>query len=292
MVHKQTITRLPNRVAESAGRLLNHTSEIAHSVVDEAGEKASAGADRTREIGAELAGRTRHLGPEIHNRVAFDADAVKEAAAAIGHQVANVAESGAVRAKDAGSRVASDVGPALRDLAVQAAEIAIEQWESARKRAGDTPDKAVALLKERAKLPDVAPEQIVDRARHAAGEVRRGARRAADELGDRARVAAEAAAGAAGETAERAGHVAEPVVNRARAATAHAGEDVRAASRQAARTGNDTFGLIFWAVAAAGVVWYVIFNRERREQLEQFAHTAWTQGSELYRDLKGEDEQF
>jgi hypothetical protein len=286
-------------VSESAIKLRDQTTALAQTVAGEAAGLAATGAGRARDVGLVLAERARQRLPELKERAGEQSSSVAQAAQALGGQVSDVAQVGADRARDVGQKVTNEVVPTLRELAMQAASIALERWEAARARALEAPaqaERAAGLVADRSGPARESSQEVLDRARRSVDELLDQARRSADEILVRARGAADAAAGAAGGTVERAGAAAgaaaEPVVERAKSARQQAGREVKEVSHRAAETGNDTLGVLFWGAAAAGIVWYALLNRERREQLERFAKSAWTEGSEIWRDLKGTDEAF
>ena len=294
MLRMRSNGRNGNAAAETAVRLRQETTTRAQSVASEAAQRAAHGAGRARDVGAALAERTRQKLPELKDRAADQQETVAQVAQALREQMTDAAQTGAERAKDVSQRVAQDYVPTLRDIAAQAAAIALERWEAARARASETPqlaERAAGVVSERVRARETS-EEILERSRRAADELLNQARRSADEILARARIAADAAAGAAGQTAERAGAAAESGVGRARSAKAQARGEIKDVSQRAAQTGNDSLGFVFWSAAAAGIVWYVLLNRERREQLERIGRAAWTQGWELWNDVKGYDEQF
>ncbi|HEY8447525.1 MAG TPA: hypothetical protein VIL01_10485 [Thermomicrobiales bacterium] len=131
-------------------------------------------------------------------------------------------------------------------------------------------------------------------------EVAVNAASAALELWQAAReMAAEAAEEAQEEVAEPASRLVEKAERRAREAThavaerveevADMAEDVAEEAVEASRGAG---AALFWAGAAAGVIFYAMLNEERRQQVLRLANSIITEARELIRDFQGYDEEF
>ncbi len=194
---------------------------VAHAVAS-----ALAGAGRARESGAHLADDARDRMPQW-NRTAEKAGS---------DMVASIRR-----------KVEDDVVPSLRDVALQAASLATEMWQSARERVSD----------------NVPVESVTQRAAKAVGIG-----------GDRAKGASSTVSDKAGEIRDRA----KDASRRTAGATVH--------------TTKDSGALLFWAGAAAALIFYVLLDQERRDQLTRSAQAATTQVQELVRDFQGYDDEF
>jgi hypothetical protein len=268
-------------------RLRGHTASLAHSLAGEAGELAAAGAGRTHGARIAIEAQAKQRLPEVRERLADQGESVARVAQAVTDQVGETAVAGAARAREVGARVASDALPTMRDLATQAATIALQSWEAARSRTAETTPQArrvSAGLAQRIELVRPDADELLQRAQLAADELVIQARQAGDEILARVRATLDLAAEAADAT--------EPVVERARLAPAQARRGLSDASDRAKETGSDALSFALWTAAAAGIVWYVLVNQERRERLERLARSTWGQANELYRDMKGNDEAF
>jgi hypothetical protein len=202
------------------------------------------------------------------------AAAARAAAAAVARAEQALSAVGTVRSRsrETGQEAADDIAQALRQVAHQAAEVALDLWEQARGR-----------------IPVVGEgETAGEAAAHLTATVFDGARGA----GEKARQeAAEAAARAQG--------IAEEVADRASAAGEKAhdlGDRAKQGAREAAdatvETGKESVSAFAWLVAAITVVVYVLLKPERRESLTRFADEAVVQAQELLRDLRGYDDEF
>jgi len=234
------------------------------------------------------------------------------------------AKGAATAAKDKMSnrhRVTEDIAPSIRDVALQAASAAIELWQATRERAEVLVDGAESAIGEpaagvvdfvdrraRSAASQVADraEDVSGRARHAAAHVAERAEEASDrarhavsnaaeraeEVTDRARNAASNVAGSAGEASERArsaathaAHVADDVSVRAKEAT-------RSAAETTVATSKDTGAALLWTAAAAGIVFYALLDKGRREQVLKVVDEVIAQAREIVRDFQGDDEEF
>ena len=167
-----------------------------------------------------------------------------------------------------------DLGPTLRESAVQAAMAAFGMWETGKDRA----------------------QNVVEDARSAAYDLRQETR---DELRH-----AEAAAREAAEEAERraeaikangkrrlwrAPHEAHEIADAAAARTdesAAAAENVVAEEEHRGKAG------LFWGGAGLVLALYALLDAERRDKVLRLANEASVQVQELVRDLQGYDDEF
>ena len=82
----------------------------------------------------------------------------------------------------------------------------------------------------------------------------------------------------------------------AREATAHAAASAREATAHAAAetadAGRNLFGLLFWLGAAGAVIYYLLLNEERREQVNDLAKSGANIARGIIVEVRGEDGVF
>lgn len=110
---------------------------------------------------------------------------------------------------------------------------------------------------------ETAEQTIVEHATVVANQAERGAKLAASAIGERA-----------GEISDQAKETTKSVSD----STVHAGKETGAA--------------LIWSAAAAGIVFYVLLDKKRREQLLRVAEAIANQARELIQDYQGYDEEF
>jgi hypothetical protein len=216
-------------------------------------------------------------------------------AQAIIEQAANRAMNGAGKAKDVAAeskrrvkrapKATEELAPSVREVALQAAAAALDLWQAARDRAEGFAGSAEHTISEQGSH---AKEQAEKRAREAASIV---AERA-DEVTGLAREVTRTVAGRAEELGERAkgvkkdvAHIADDVTGRAKDASKHAAEAT-------VDTSKDTGAALFWTAAAAGLVFYALLDKDRRDQVLKVADAVVHQAREIIRDFQGYDEEF
>lgn len=191
----------------------SQATESAQALAAHAAAAAIAGSDRAREASSVLVDAAREKAPQVAHRIN------------------------------------DDVIPTLRDIAAQAAGMAIELWQTTREKATDAASTAPSF-------PKVDGSHAVEAS------------------AERLRQATSTVSGKAGAVGERA----------------------KDASRRAADatvdTSKDTGALLFWAGAAAGLVFYALLSEERREQLTRTATAVTGQVQELIKDFQGYDDEF
>jgi hypothetical protein len=182
-------------------------------------------------------------------------------------QAANRAMEGAQKARETGSSVGSrasdrldaasktierDFAPSVKDVALQAATVALELWQAAR-------DKAEAAI-----------ETGMSAAPEAAGH---------------ALEAAEKRVGAAGHALESAEKRVEDAGEKAKSASIHA-------ASATADAGKETGSALLWAGAAAGLILFGVMQKERRDQVLRYAESALGIARDLIGDYRGQDGSF
>jgi hypothetical protein len=173
-----------------------------------------------------------------------------------------------------------ELGPTLRDTAVQAAAAALGKWDWTRDAVREAEDQAGA----------------------AASDARESAGRLGDDVADEAeRVAQDAAHDAETMHANgkrrfwRASHNASDATAGADVAT----ENLTAAKemdkkQEAEAAGEEHRGKagLFWGGAGIGLALYALLDAERRDRVLRLANEASVQVQELVRDLQGYDDEF
>ena len=61
---------------------------------------------------------------------------------------------------------------------------------------------------------------------------------------------------------------------------------------EAVETGRNIFSLLFWIGAAAAAVYFLLLNRERREQIWEVTKEAASEARDVINDLRGYDQEF
>jgi hypothetical protein len=160
-----------------------------------------------------------------------------------------------------------DLGPTLRESAVQAAMAALGMLEAGKERARDLRDEAR------------------DGGRHAEDDVHEAIRHAEEE----AERHEESIKANGKRRLWRASHEAREAADVAAARiddSARAAEDVVAEEEHRGKAG------LFWGGAGLGLALYALLDAERRDKVLRLANEASVQVQELVRDLQGYDDEF
>ncbi len=206
--------------------------------------------------------RPKPLSERIAERVnAAAADASAQLGAAV-HSVADQAS--------AGLRSASHRAPAVnrerlsqeaKQIADQAATSAVEMWERARERSHA--------------ISDAVPSR--EQLSAAAASIDRTARGAGEAVQERVALAR-----------DRAKSI-EPAVE---ARVAAAKEKSVEIADDAVETGRNMFALILWIGAAVAAIYFLLLNRERREQIWSVTKEVASEARDMVNDLRGYDQEF
>lgn len=254
--------RLPeiDRIAEEVRRRLDRGRGEEQELVRDAADTVKRAA-RSLEEAREHAPTTAQV---IAAQAA--AAAVERAERALGAG-AQLAETAREQAPRVAQRVSEEVVPTLRDIAAQAADAALERWNDVRERA-----------------PEIHPPDL----RH----LEENALHLATAGGDLARGTGAAVAERATQLTRRATEATEQTVERARDVSKKGAETVTHAKEASVRTaeatvetGKDTGALLFWAGAAAGLIFYVLLGDERRRQIAESVQA-------VIKDIQGYDDEF
>jgi hypothetical protein len=171
-----------------------------------------------------------------------------------------------------------DLGPTLRESAVQAAMAALGMLETGKERARD----AAEDVRESAR--DLRDEAR-DRGRHPEDDVREAIRHAEEE----AEHHAESIKANGKRRLWRASHEAREAAD---VAAARVGESARAAEDVVAEEEHRGKAGLFWGGAGLGLALYALLDAERRDKVLRLANEASVQVQELVRDLQGYDDEF
>jgi len=162
-------------------------------------------------------------------------------------------------------KVVDDVIPTLRDVALQAAALAVELWETGRERASSVTETAAGH--DYAFQAAHLKEEALKRAVEVRGEA---AKRAVDARGSATKLAADAKDAGTKRASDASAVVAERATDVA--------DRAKSASKQAASatvdTTKDTGALVFWLGAASAVVYFAFLDKKRRDQVLKFASDA------------------
>ena len=129
-----------------------------------------------------------------------------------------------------------------------------------------------------------------------ASEARDATSRAAASAKDATTHAATSAREATAQAAASAKDATTHAATSAREATAHAAASAREATAHAAAetadAGRNLFGLLFWLGAAGAVIYYLLLNEERREQVNDLAKSGANIARGIIVEVRGEDGVF
>jgi hypothetical protein len=227
-----------NHVTTTVQKLGEQASSVVQAIADQAADTAAASADRAKGLTQSItaAGKDQFAArPDLHEPVA-----------------------------ELQHKVADEVIPTLRDVALQAAALAVELWESGRERANSVADSAGHDYASQA-------AHIKDEAIKRAGEVREEAAKRAvearDEASKRALDVKDAGARRASDASAAVADRASEVAGRAKSASKHA-------AMTTVDTTKDTSALVFWLGAASAVVYFAFLDKKRRDKVLKFASDA------------------
>ena len=168
-------------------------------------------------------------------------------------------QSGRLSGRLPGSKSA----PTVRDVALNAATGAVELWQAARERAGETVGSVQSTV----------TDSAVD-IKHGAQGVTSGA--------------AQKVAGVKHDAVDRVKSVSQAVGD----LPGKAAGTSKSAATTTAKTGRNMFGLVLWTGAAGTIIYYAFLNDERRDQVRQIAMQAISEARSLLQDLQGQDGEF
>jgi hypothetical protein len=244
-------------IRAAADKVEDRVVDVAHEAKDRADETL----ERAREK-AEL---------DLSSLSAAQAAAAQAAIAAVS-KAENAFGAGERFGIHAGKGASESIQPLIRDVAQQAATLALDLWQNARTRTESAAD-------------EVAHRAARDAAetRHAAGEALGIAKHTASAAGDDLLREAHAAR----ERAERAQHEAEAALRELREAAAREVKHAGVAPLHAPeKKSGGIFSLKFmWFASLLGLAFYVFLDEERRKETS-------FQVKEILRDLRGYDDEF
>ena len=248
--------------------------------LSDAGAAVSTRVDRLARRAREVADLGEQKGHEVARKARTGAQRVGDQTTSTGQEIAAQAAAAAV----AGAGRARDIGVSIADAAKERVpqvthKVSDEVMTTLRDKVGD----------------DIVPQvrEIALQAASTALELWQSARERAAEV---ARTDLKAPAAQAVHTVEVGGERAREASAALAEKAAELGERAKGASRRTAEatvdTGKDTGALLFWAGAAAGLVFYALLSAERREQVTRSAQVIAGQVQELIRDFQGYDDEF
>jgi hypothetical protein len=186
-------------------------------------------------------------------------------------------QSGRISSKLPGSKNA----PNLRDVALNAATGAVELWQAARERAGETVGSVQS--------------NVTD----SASSIKQGAQGVTSGAAQRVAGVKDSAQGVTVGAAQRVAGVKDDAVDRVKSVSHTVGDlphkaagTGKSAATTTAKTGRNMFGLVVWTGAAGAIIYYAFLNDERREQVRQIAMQAINEARSLLQDLQGQDGEF
>ncbi len=175
-----------------------------------------------------------------------------------------------------------ELGPTLRDSAVQATMAAVAAMEAAREGAGQDLDRrardAGADARRRA-------DDISETARNLVGKLQDSARHTSDS----AKETVEPALANGKERLELTGDAIREATAEQRKAV---DEAVSAATERESSEERHSKSGLFWGAASMGLAAYALLDPERRDKILKFANEASVQVQEMVRDLQGYDDEF
>lgn len=254
----------PSRVRRAEMGLRASAAKVEDRVVDVAHE--------AKELAEEAVERTK-----AQAEVDFSALSAAQAAAAQAAIAAVAKAENAFGASErfaglAGKGAADTIQPLIRDVAQQAATLALDLWQNARSRGEAAADDALhAASRHAATDATHAASAALGIARGAVGDVSSDVLREA--LAARAR-------------AERAQQDAESALRDLRAAASREAAKVEHEVKTAKEKKGGLFGMKFmWLASLLGLGFYIFIDEERRRETS-------TQVREVLRDLRGYDDEF
>ncbi len=224
-------------------------------------ERADVVRGRTQAAVARSAAKGQDVTQKAKARVQRAGEQTASTAQAVASQAATAAAARAERARDVGSSLAGSARVRVPQLSQKVSEEVVPSLRDVAVQAAATALERWQTARERA--AEVAQQELAPQAAQA---VAKGSERAKE---------------ASAAVAERA---------------TEAGGRAREASRKAAEatvdTSKETGALLFWAGAAAGLVFYALMSAERREQVTRTAKSVTAQVQELVKDFQGYDDEF
>lgn len=278
-----------------------HAAELASSALGSGRDQATAARERGKKQASRVIERIRDIdtgsassaASAVTRKASKAREGVRSAAGAGTEKGLGVADT----AKDRVQRVGAQATETAQSLAIQAAAAALAGSDRARETSSVLVDAA------REKAPQVAQrfnDEVVptlrDIATQAAGmaiDLWQSTREKASDVSSTAHGVSSIDGSQAVEIgSERLKQVTSAVSDRAGAVGGKAKDASRRAADVTVDTSKDTGALLFWAGAAAGLVFYALLSEERREQVTRTATTVAGQVQDLIKDFQGYDDEF
>jgi hypothetical protein len=276
--------RIADKLHETTEQLSEQTAHLASSLTEKA-----------EQAGASLADKATHAGSQAAEKASLSKSALSEKAA---QQREHLMAQGSHVVSDLNSQAAERVktitarSPELdteklmteaRDVANNAASVALDFWERTRSRTGSAA-QSVPSRDQIAQQLGLAAHTIEQRSR---------------EAQEAARKSAEAARKSAAEMKGRVKDFEPAVEEKLVSAKERTGEKFGAAKERTGEIAEETadagknFGaLIFWLAAAIGIIYFIILDKERREKVWNTTKAVGSEVYEVAQDVRGHDGEF
>ena len=268
---------LDRQAPETARRLRDRLPMLRRVREDSADRVAEARCDVVVDAEGSPVADLASLAPQLDLAALTPAQAAaaRAAAAAVARaeQALGAVGSAGSRSRGSGQEAAEEAAHALREVAQQAAEVALALWQNARGRVATAADDATDQV-----------TAVADRAPGAAVAAREAVTEAVGRTQGVVHEVAEKAHGL-GAKAHDLGETTHDLGEKAK-------RDAHDAVEATVKTGKESVSAFAWLVALVTLVVYVLLKPERRESLTRFADEAAVQVQELLRDLRGYDDEF
>ncbi len=298
-------THLPDwrmHTSRSTSDAISKGSALVHRAVDSAPDirdKVSASASGAASKSSDAAHRTRERAPEVLERMSKTlGDAAQQ-----GAKIAGQVREGAPDMVDKASKSAHDAfdqardrAPEVRERAFDVAADASKLAHKARKHAPEVgaqvaaalhsaQDAAKPVLSEVSSLASRLVDEAKEAGSHASESLIPDVQHRVDAVASKAKSQGQASAStlaALGTTAgEKLSHTTDAIEQQSKAAATAAGRGTK-----------DGGSLVMWSLAAAGIVYYAFLNEEQRVKAKESGKRIITEVKEVYRDIRGYDEEF
>ncbi len=244
-------------------------------------------ADKLHETTEQLTEKAELFGEALVEKAEKAEHAASEAADKAAHQRAHLKKESAHFVSDLNSQAADRVrnikahSPEVdseklmkeaREVANNAAAVALDFWEKARSRTESAAHAAPTK------------EQISHQLGLAAQQIEQRSREAQEAAKKRAEAAKKSAADAKGRVKEL-----EPAVEEKLAV---AKERTGEIAGETADAGKNFGALLFGLAAAAGIIYFIILDKDRREKVLNTSKAVGGEAMEVVRDIRGHDGEF
>ena len=278
---------------DSVQQVKDQATTLAQSIIEQAANRAIYGADKAKGV----ASNARVCVPGMQKKGKEEvAPTIREVALQAAAAALDLWQTARERAGEAvetaehkyGEPAVDAVGRARRHVKSTASHVVEDATDRAKHAASSVVERAEDASDRARSAATHVVEDATDRAKHAASNV---VERAEDAT-DRAKHAASHVADRAEDATDRAKHAASHMADRAEEATDRVKEATRHAAGATVSTGKDTSAALFWTAAAAGIVFYALLDKDRRDQVVKVMGSFVNQARDMIRDFQGDDEEF